>query len=382
MTDKKFILISGFNIHDNNRGTAALSYGAISFLKEKAFIDKNQILVNFRIIKNFLKSKNRGYTEEIISTSDGNWRHLTYNVFFIEVILFTRFGILLSFTTFGKVMRHIALVAAINGGDGFSDIYGTETFLFRLHDTNYAMRKGIPVIILPQTLGPFNDKRNFLIAKKILRYAKKVYVRDDKFTEDLKKIDVSYETTKDLSAYMTPQPWNIKIPKDSIGINISGLAYSNRFRSLTGQFEQYPALINEIIKHFQQKRHTIYLIPHSYCYNKPEEANDDLIACRDTYKNLNDKNGVIFIDKNLTSPQVKYVISQMSFFIGTRMHANFAAIYTGVPVFGLAYSYKFEGAFTINGLDGTKQTTMINNLCVEDIPNVINKIEAIYQELK
>lgn len=78
MTDKKFILISGFNIHDNNRGTAALSYGAISFLKEKAFIDKNQILVNFRIIKNFLKSKNRGYTKEIISTSDGNWQHLTY----------------------------------------------------------------------------------------------------------------------------------------------------------------------------------------------------------------------------------------------------------------------------------------------------------------
>lgn len=42
----------------------------------------------------------------------------------------------------------------------------------------------------------------------------------------------------------------------------------------------------------------------------------------------------------------------MSFFIGTRMHANFAAIYTGVPLFGLAYSYKFEGAFNANGLDG------------------------------
>lgn len=71
---------------------------------------------------------------------------------------------------------------------------------------------------------------------------------------------------------------------------------------------------------------------------------------------------MVFLDEDLTSPKVKYVISQMSFFIGTRMHANFAAIYTDVPVFGLAYSFKFDGAFTANGLDGKKQTAKINNL--------------------
>ena len=379
MKRKKFVLISGFNIHDNNRGTAALSYGAISFLKEKKYLENNQILVNFRVIKNLFKHRNRGCIKELISTADGDWYHLTYNVFFIEIILFTRFGILLPFTTFGKAMSQIELVAAINGGDGFSDIYGTKTFLYRLYDTNYAIHKGLPLIILPQTLGPFQNKTNLVKAEKILKYAKEVYVRDNKFTNELRNINVDFKITKDLLAFMKPQRWNIKIPKYSVGINISGLAYSNRFRSLSGQFEQYPILINEIIKHFQQKKVPIYLIPHSYCYSKPEEANDDMIACRDAYNKLNDKKGIVFIDMNLTSPQVKYVISQMSFFIGTRMHANFAAIYTGVPVFGLAYSYKFEGAFVANGLDGIKQTTMINNLCAEDIPNVINKIENFYQ---
>lgn len=37
----KYILISGFNIHDNNRGTAALSYGSLFFLQEKSFLKKD-----------------------------------------------------------------------------------------------------------------------------------------------------------------------------------------------------------------------------------------------------------------------------------------------------------------------------------------------------
>ena len=72
----------------------------------------------------------------------------------------------------------------------------------------------------------------------------------------------------------------------------------------------------------------------------------------------------------------------MNFFIGTRMHANFAAIYSNVPLFGLAYSYKFEGAFNANGLNGKEQTAIINNITREDIPNIINKIEHFYLKNK
>ena len=71
----------------------------------------------------------------------------------------------------------------------------------------------------------------------------------------------------------------------------------------------------------------------------------------------------------------------MTFFMGARMHANFAAIYTGVPVFGMAYSYKFEGAFNANGLDGKTQTAMINNLKSGEIENYIAKIDDFYHSI-
>ena len=35
MNHKKYIIISGLNLRDNNRGTAALGYGAISFLQQQ-----------------------------------------------------------------------------------------------------------------------------------------------------------------------------------------------------------------------------------------------------------------------------------------------------------------------------------------------------------
>jgi len=105
-----------------------------------------------------------------------------------------------------------------------------------------------------------------------------------------------------------------------------------------------------------------------------------MLACREAYSRLKDKSNVVLIDKDLISPQIKYLISQMSFFIGARMHANFAAIYSEVPVFGMAYSYKFEGAFNANGLDGKAQTAMITYLKFEDIGNYIAKIDEFYSK--
>ena len=180
---------------------------------------------------------------------------------------------------------------------------------------------------------------------------------------------------------MKPEPWDIEIPDNSIGINISGLAYSNNFGNLVGDFDVYPELIEKLICHFRDKGHTVYLIPHSYNYSKPEKNNDDMVACKAAYDALENKKNVVFVDKDLISPRVKYVISKMKFFIGTRMHANFAAIYTNVPLFGLAYSYKFAGAFNANGLNGDEQTYMINKMDVKDIPALINKIDSCYTKL-
>lgn len=374
---KKYINISGFNIRSANRGNAALTYGAVSFLENKGLLKDGMEIIRYHSFNNPFKLKNLLTQSEIVTINGKQYVHKEIPIFSLEKMLIKKFGIILPFTPFGRTVNKIALEAADYGGDGFSDIYGDETFLERMRQTFLLSKANVPLVILPQTIGPFKKKQNYDLAVKIMRYAREVYVRDEKFIPELEKLGIKYTLTKDISFFMKPEPWDIEIKEKAVGLNVSGLAYGNRFKGLEGQFDSYPKLVSEIIENFRKKGCTIYLIPHSYTYNKPND-NDDMLACREAYARLSDKSNVVLVDKDMTSPQVKYVISRMTFFIGARMHANFAAIYTGVPVFGTAYSYKFEGAFNANGLNGKEQTEMINNLKNEDIDAYVRKIDSVY----
>ena len=129
---------------------------------------------------------------------------------------------------------------------------------------------------------------------------------------------------------------------------------------------------------FQGMGKQVYLISHSFNYNRPEPFNDDLSAAKELYAKFTNKQNVHLVDRDLISPQVKYLISRMSFFVGTRMHANFAAIFTKVPLFGLAYSYKFKGAFENNGI--YNRTANVREMKPEDVDIILKAVESAYYE--
>ncbi|WP_321416299.1 polysaccharide pyruvyl transferase family protein [uncultured Desulfobacter sp.] len=380
MKDKKtYYIVSGLNLNDNNRGTAALGYGSFLFLKN--FYNTNDLTV----IRLFLYKKPwrfnfKGSSDEVINIDLEERVIRTFYIWFVDYWIYKNIPFLSRLTKIYRILKKVSFVAAINGGDGFSDIYNTKTFEGRLFDINLAMKEQIPLILLPQTLGPFKEKNNFDTAAKILKYSSKIYVRDLKFESELIKMKLDYELTKDLSFYMVPEKFDIDIKPNAVGLNVSGLCYSNRFKGLTGYFDYYPQLIDRIITYFQDKNVPLYLVSHSYNYKCPENANDDMQAAREAYSRLTDKSNAYLIDKDLTSPQIKYVISQFDFFIGTRMHSNFAAIFTNVPVFGLAYSYKYEGSFNYMGLKGYYASVL--NLEKEDIDDVLFQIAEKYKNIE
>lgn len=376
LKDTNYVMLSDFNIRSNNRGTAALGYGAIAFLLKYGYIDENFEIVRYRFHRNPFRRYPQNVTQEL-DINGKTWKYHTIYVWSLEKWLYKNKLHFIG-TPFKHTIRNLKLVAALNGGDGLTDIYGEKWLNFRLPEMNLAMELNIPFIIMPQTIGPFLKEENKERIISILRKAKKIYVRDSNFESELDKNKLTYEETNDLSYFMQPLKFAMDIHKPCVGINVSGLAYSNMFGNLVGQFDAYPKLMTELVKLFQSKGCHVYIIPHSYNVNKPERNNDDMEASRDFYEALIDKTDVHFVDKDLISPQVKYLISQMDFFIGTRMHANFAAIFTGTPVFGLAYSYKFKGAFEKNGI--FSRTYDINNLPKSKIEDVISYVEKAYND--
>lgn len=373
--ESKYVIISDFNIRSNNRGTAALGYGAIGFLLKNGYIDDSFQIIYYSFYRNPFR-KHKACVKEL-DINEHKWIFQTIPVWFIERWLI-KFKLHFLPSIYKSTIKNVKLVAAINGGDGLTDIYGEELLNTRLPEMELAIENDIPFIVLPQTIGPFNEEIQKKRIINILKKAEKIYVRDTAFVPELEKNRLNYEKVNDLSFYMQPQPFEIDIKHKCVGINVSGLAYSNKFGNLVGQFDNYPLLMTEIVQMFQQKGCNVYIIPHSYNVDKPELNNDDMQASYEFYDKLKDKKNVVFVKDNLISPQIKYLISQMDFFIGTRMHANFAAIFTGTPVFGLAYSYKFKGAFENNGI--YNRTYDINNLQSAQLPDVLSAIENAYHE--
>ena len=57
-----------------------------------------------------------------------------------------------------------------------------------MNQTFMLCKHNVPLIMLPQTVGPFAKEKNYKLAVKIMRYAKDIYVRDGKFVPDFKKL--------------------------------------------------------------------------------------------------------------------------------------------------------------------------------------------------
>ena len=66
----------------------------------------------------------------------------------------------------------------VSGGDSFTDLYGPTRFRAMVLTKRLALDAGVPLILLPQKLGPFRDPANRAEAVGILRRAAAVWVRD------------------------------------------------------------------------------------------------------------------------------------------------------------------------------------------------------------
>jgi len=89
---------------------------------------------------------------------------------------------------------------------------------------------------------------------------------------------------------------------------------------------------------------------------------------------------VSYVDGQYNAQQLKWIISQTVFFLGSRMHSCIAALSTSTPTIGLSYSYKFEGTFKMFGQQDN--VISLNDLKKETIPTLIEEISVTLSKSK
>ncbi|WP_210528781.1 polysaccharide pyruvyl transferase family protein [Rubellimicrobium arenae] len=269
------------------------------------------------------------------------------------------------------------MVIDIGAGDSFADIYGASRLrrMFVLKAITHLA--GTPLVMAPQTIGPFTKRGSRLAARLFLRRAAVVASRDRPSTEAahaLGRRDVIEASDVALRLPYTPPA-----PRDGgpvkVGINVSGLLMAGGYTGKNdfGLRTDYPGLVRRLISHFQDHpdRCEVHLVPHVIVRSGHKVGEDDLAVSRTLAEEFP---GTVLAPAFASPSDAKSYIAGLDFFMGARMHACIAAFSSGVPVIPMAYSRKFAGLFGSLGYDRTVDCTG------EEASAILGKIAAAFEE--
>ncbi|SNB52794.1 Polysaccharide pyruvyl transferase family protein WcaK [Rhodoblastus acidophilus] len=245
---------------------------------------------------------------------------------------------------FLSVLRSCDLAIDIGEGDSFTDIYGLRRFITLTGSKVASLFFGHPLILAPQTIGPFDNRLRRWIAARVLDRAAAVYTRDRLSTEFVASLGATGPRDEFIDvAFRLPFTRRAKAnDRIRIGINVSGLLYHGGYTggNELGMSLDYAALTERLATYFLSLEGVeVHLFAH---VAGGGGRDDDAPAIADLAARLP---GVEVAPVFASSVHAKSWMSGLDFVVAGRMHACIGAYSAGVPVAPIAYSRKFNGLF-------------------------------------
>lgn len=246
-----------------------------------------------------------------------------------------------------RVIGEQDCILDIGAGDSFADIYGFRRFLFLWLTKMQAIARRVPLVLSPQTIGPFTRSPYRQLASMALKRADSILARDKTSLDALR--DLAPRANGKLSVDVAfALPYVDRSAERGgerlrVGVNVSGLLYNeaesgrNRF----GLSVDYAQLMRRFIAQLDARPDVeVHLLPHAtaeaYAWDDDGRVSDKLAAEFPRSVRV----------PNFTNPSdAKSYISSLDFLVAGRMHACIGAFSSGTPVVPVAYSRKFSGLF-------------------------------------
>lgn len=372
------VILAGAAPDTGNLGVSALCYSTIANLLEH----KESLSVNVLGHGSHNKQEkfhiNGSKSANIVAAK--HTRRLYDPSSFINIRYSIKLGPLASKTA--KLFRNSKAILDISGGDSFTDLYGRRRFDAIVLPKIIAVENNIPLILLPQTYGPFNPNGSEIkIAQDLIKRSTLAYARDQYSFEYMKELLGSAfnpETHKqgvDVAFLLPATPFDqVKakglIPEreantEVFGINVSGLIYNDPEAALNqyGIKVDYHQLLEKFITYvLANSDGDIWLVPHVLA--RFEHFESDAFACEKLKSHFTDaqQKRIKVVSGKYDQCEIKGVIAQCDWFTGTRMHSTVGSLSMMVPTAAIAYSGKTRGVFATAGqedkvFDARKEST-------------------------
>jgi len=273
--------------------------------------------------------------------------------------------------TWLRTLHDADVIADVRGGDSFSDIYGLGKMIIGTMPSLTALFLKKELTLLPQTYGPYKSAFSRIIARFILNRATMILSRDRYSIESLKELlgkaysdknikycpDVAFTLDAILPDKVAIEPELLEGNENLlIGFNVNGLMYNGGYtrRNMFGLKLDYRLLVPELIELITSRTNaSILLIPHTF--GEKGSVNSDSEAIETVLKMLRPDTirRTKVVKGKYNQNELKAIIGECDFFIGSRLHSCIASISQGIPTIGVAYSKKFIGVFDSAGIRDT-----------------------------
>lgn len=208
-----------------------------------------------------------------------------------------------------------------------------------------------PYVLYNQSIGPFFEKKDEEIVSRHLKNASAVICREELSMSRMKKAGLNnLLLCSDIAFTLNPketsllETYEFDRKNRNIGITVKkclGDDKQNEYERILGEF---------IVASIKEDYKTMfYFIPQ--VINKIYGDNDLEVARRicGTLP-IEARAHTRIISEDIHPAEIKYIIAQMKYFIGTRMHSNIFALSSGIRTLALSYDLKTDGIMHMLGL--------------------------------
>lgn len=228
-------------------------------------------------------------------------------------------------------LSNFDVIIDTRAGDSFADLYGLRRLMMMSAIAECASQAGTPVVLGPQTIGPFSSKRGRLVARHSLRRARLLLTRDSASAGYAKALGRYPDRTTTDVVFALPRP-AVARTRDVI-LNISGLLWNSNPHV---DSRDYRAVIVDVVRRLRADGREIALLAH--VLDSPSSDNDVPAVREFAAEHLPDAE--ILIPTGLE--EVREFVASGHLVIASRMHACLNALSVGTPAIPLAYSRKFN----------------------------------------
>lgn len=225
-------------------------------------------------------------------------------------------------------LRGFDLVVDTRMGDSFADIYGMTRLRAQSAFGEFVHRCGVPLVMSPQTIGPFTTRAGGRWGRRTLRHADLVMARDHESARIAEEMGHPVDVLTTDVVFALPQPEAGE--RRDVVLNVSGLLWEHDDH---GPKDAYRATVRALIDGLRERGRTVTLLAHVLDSDYPDSDGP-------TVRALGEELGLEAVVPTSLG-QVRSLVAGADLVLGSRMHACLNALSTGTPAIPLAYSRKF-----------------------------------------